>query len=117
MKERPSLIPESGSSPPKKPQSTFRRMGQPALIIAAILYGLCFIPWIILTGMLLLSYSPSDAPLTYLATCAYPLLAIGGLAASFVLYRQNRFQPAFFILFLPLIGICLLLISFVPIWP
>ncbi|MCB9420410.1 MAG: hypothetical protein H6667_11440 [Ardenticatenaceae bacterium] len=102
---------------PPKPNSPYRRIGQPALIIAAVLYGLFFIPWIILGGMLLLSYSPADAFFTYLATCAYPLLAIGGLAAGFVLYRQNRFQAAFFVLFLPLIGICVLLVSFVPIWP
>lgn len=102
---------------PQKSQSTYRRIGQPALIVASILYGLFFIPWIVLTGMLLLSYSPADALFTYLATCAYPLLAIGGLAAGFVLYRQNRFQAAFFILFLPLIGICLMLTSFVSIWP
>jgi hypothetical protein len=76
-----------------------------------------FIPWIVLAGMLFLSYSPGDAPFTYLATCAYPLLTISGLAAGFVLYRQNRFQAAFFILFLPLISICLFIISFVPIWP
>lgn len=102
---------------PQKPQSTYRRIGQPALIVAAVLYGLFFIPWIVLTGLLLLSYSPPDAPFTYLATCAYPLLAIFGLTAGFVLYRQNRYQAAFFILFLPLIGICLLLASFIPIWP
>jgi hypothetical protein len=103
--------------PPQKRPSTYRRIGQPALIVAAILYGLFFIPWIVLTGMLVLSYRLPDAPFTYLATCAYPLLAIGSLAAGFVLYRQNRFQAAFFILFLPLIGICWLLVSFVPIWP
>jgi hypothetical protein len=111
------LTPETGNSTPKNPKSTYRRIGQPALIIATILYSLFLIPWIILAGMLLLSYSLPDAPFTYLATCAYPLLAIGGLAAGFVLYRQNRFQAAFFVLFLPLIGICLLLASFVPIWP
>lgn len=116
-KEQLTLTPEPGNPTPKKPQTTFRRIGQPALIIASILYGLFFIPWIVLAGMLLLSYSPSDALFTYLATCTYPLLAIGGLAAGFVLYRQNRFQAAFFILFLPLIGICLMVASFVPIWP
>ena len=111
------MTPESGNSTPLKPQTTFRRIGQPALIIASVLYGLFFIPWIVLAGMLLLSYSPADALFTYLATCTYPVLAIGGLAAGFVLYRQNRFQAAFFILFLPLIGICLMVASFVPIWP
>lgn len=108
---------DSDSSTPKNPQSTYRRIGQPALIIASILYGLFFIPWIVLAGMLFLSFSPPDALFTYLATCTYPLLAIGGLAAGFVLYRQNRFQAAFFILFLPLLGICLMLASFIPIWP
>ena len=111
------MTPEPPNFVPPKPQSPYRRIGQPALIIAAVLYGLFFIPWIVLGGMLLLSYSLPDAPFTYLATCAYPLLAIGGLAASFVLYRQNRFQVAFFILFVPLIGICLMVASFVPIWP
>ena len=111
------MVPETDNSTSKNPQSTYRRIGQPALIIAAVLYGLFFIPWVILGGMLLLSYSPPDAPFAYLVTCVYPLLAVGGLAASFVLYRQNRFQAAFFILFLPLIGICLMLASFVPIWP
>lgn len=111
------MTPETDRSTSPKSQSTYRRIGQPALIISAVLYGLFFIPWLILGGMLVLSYSPSDTPFAYLATCTYPLLAIGGLAASFVLYRQNRFQAAFFILFLPLTGICLMLTSFVPIWP
>ena len=111
------MTPESGSPAPRNPQSTYRRIGQPALIVAAILYGLFFIPWVVLAGMLLLSYSLPDAPFTYLAMCTYPLLTIAGLAAGFVLYRQNRYQAAFFILFLPLIGICLMLASFIPIWP
>ena len=112
-----TLTPDSNTPTSKNSTATFRRIGQPALIVAAILYGLFFIPWIVLTGMLLLGYSPTDAPFTYLATCAYPLLAIGGLAAGFVLYRQNRYQASFILLFLPLISICLLIVSFVPIWP
>ena len=97
--------------------SPFRRMGQPALIVAAVLYGLFFIPWLVLGGMLLLSYSPSDVPFVYLTTCAYPLISIGGVAAGFVLYRQNRFQAAFAVLFIPLLSICLFLVSFASIWP
>ncbi|GJM42725.1 MAG: hypothetical protein DHS20C20_30070 [Ardenticatenaceae bacterium] len=100
-----------------KSQSTFRRIGQPALIIAAVLYGLFFIPWLIFSGMLLLSFSPSQQPFTYLTTCAYPLFAIGSITASFVLYRKNQFQVAFVVLLLPLISICLYTISYALVWP
>jgi hypothetical protein len=95
----------------------FRRIGLPALIIAAVVYGLFFIPWLILTGLLFLSYTPADAPFTYLTTLMYPLFAIGSVGASFVFYRRNQFQVAFLLLFIPLINICLLFLSFVPIWP
>jgi len=95
----------------------YKRVGLPALIIAAIVYGLFFIFWIFLTIMLVLSYTPFDALFAYITICLYPLFALGCLGAGFVLYRKNRFQPAFFILFLPLLNICMLFVSFAQIWP
>jgi hypothetical protein len=97
--------------------SAFRRIGIPALIVAAAVYGVFFIFWFVLAILLALSYKPLDAPFAYLTTLCYPVLAIGSLGTSFVLYRKNRFRAAFFIVFLPLVNICMLLVSFVPIWP
>ncbi len=95
----------------------YTRIGLPALITATVIYGLFFIPWLVLAGLLFLSFTPFETPFTHLTICVYPLLTIGCLAASFVLYRKNRYQAAFFILFLPLFDICLLLVAYAAIWP
>lgn len=94
-----------------------RRFGIPALITAAAGYGLFFIAWLVLAVLLVMSYRPTDVPFTYVTVLSYPLLAVMSVGAGFVLYRRNRFRAAFLFLLLPLINICLLLLSFVPIWP
>ncbi|NJN95287.1 MAG: hypothetical protein HC875_14855 [Anaerolineales bacterium] len=94
-----------------------KRIGLPILIIAAVLYGLLLIPWVVLAGLLVLSFTPLDTPFAYLTICAYPLLVIGCLVAGFVLYRKNHYRAAILVIPIPLIDVCLLFIAYALIWP
>lgn len=96
---------------------TSKRIGLPVLIIATVLYVLLFIPWAVLAGLLVLSFTPLDTPFAYLTICAYPLLVIGCLAAGFVLYRKNHYRAAILVIPIPLVDVCLLFIAYALIWP